>query len=207
MTEKDFELAKLAELMFQLDQAVAEEEDEACKQLTDDDVSNELRSLGLKNTAPPKSLYRLLGGPELVAGVDEQAEDRRATEPDLSSTVVPLARRKPQLLRRQQQSAGATVRLAASTTRTLQAPGLTKYEGWDIRFGDWVCEFYTDSQHIHVTGLPENEVQELEVSGKSYRLEWVLELRMHRVRGLSRRNLSETMKALQRGDEAAFDVR
>lgn len=205
MTQNELKLAEIAELIFQLDQAVTEEENEAYEQLTDDTVSQELRSLGLGNIAPPKSLYRLLGGAELDAAVDGQAEDERAAEPASPSTVVSFARRKPELIGRSQYMADATLPLAAAT-KASKVSSLTKYEGWDIRFGDWICEFYTDGRHIHVAGLPEKEVLEVKLGGKTYTLRWVPELNMHLVHGLSRRGLSETVKALQRGDETAFAV-
>jgi len=126
-------------------------------------------------------------------------------EVQYNSTVVPFTRRKPKIISTQR-SAPQMLRLAASTTQVSTTDGLQKYPGWDISFGDWTIGFHTDGQYIHVSGLPEGEVSELKVCGHDYPLEWVPELNMHRVPGLSRPDLSKMIKALP-DDETAFDVK
>jgi hypothetical protein len=132
----------------------------------------------------------------------EEAAAKRKPE----GAVVPFARPKARRIARPPEASSTTLRLAAASSEAPLVAEFSKYEGWDVAFGEWVCEFYSDGQYIHVAGLPENEVRELTLCGKRHPLAWVPKLKMHRVKSLSRRELSNAINTLA-DDDSVFDVR
>ncbi|MDB5970963.1 MAG: hypothetical protein JWQ90_3413 [Hydrocarboniphaga sp.] len=137
------------------------------------------------------------------------ASDDDEDHPKLASVIRP----RPRLIVKLRQLAESSFRLAAAgnatkdktaSDPTRSCPSSFDKFPWDCSYGDWSLTFFTDRKQIHVAGLPENGVTGLEVRNESYSLVWVPELKMHKIPGLTRRELQHAIDSPE--DESAFKV-